>query len=301
MNRLMIIIPALLILSAACTKDMDKEIPSNECSILDIRVYGQLGKAEIRRIDDTSGEVTLFINKTDDYPWSAVKVEAIALSAYAHSDLGKEAVLDFYNPERKAVIRVTSQTGKSVDWTIMLKPYDAFYVGRWQVIDAKIYVNQNISGCGTGSWETSISGDEFGLFASAELDNVITVSMFPEMTDGKFTGTIVNDAGADGAWGEFKAVWPGEYSEEEPLDMTSRLRHLIPEGESSWILDLTTNEMKITRNNITSTMTFDTDYWGNMLFSFSLPDASSDVEGSNFYNNYWRSSYKFCYSLNPME
>lgn len=295
----MFILP--LLLAASCTKQINQDIPSNECSILDIRVFGQLGKPEIVRLDETSGEVTLFINKTDDYPWNSVKVEAIALSAHAVCDLGEEAVLDFYNPQRKAVIRVTSQTGKSVDWTVMLKPYDAFYAGVWQVIDAKIFIDQNISGCGTGMWETGMGGSEFGLFAAPELDNVITIAVNPEMVDGKFTGTITNDAGADGKWGEFKGVWAGEYSEDEPLDMNPRLRHLIPPGESTWILDLATNEMKISKSNITSTMTFSTDTWGNMVFSFALPDASQDIGGSNFYDNFWRSSYKFSYIVNPLQ
>lgn len=301
MRRAFIVFIMPLLLAVCCTKEINRHIPSNECSILDIRVFGQLGKPEIFRVDDTHGEVTLFINKTDDYPWSEVKVESIALSAYAHSDLGQDAVLDFYNPQRKAVIRVTSQTGKSVDWTIILKPYDAFYAGVWKVIDAKIYVDQNISGCGTGSWGTPMNGAEFGLYFSPELDNIITIDMNPEMVDGKFTGTITNAAGPDGLWGEFKGVWPGEYPEDNPLDMTPRLRHLLPPGESTWILDLTTNEMKITNRNITSTMTFETDEWDNMVFVFNLPNAAQEIGGSNFYDNFWRSSYRFCYIVNPAQ
>ncbi len=301
MKRFSIVFILPLLFVASCTKQINMDIPSNECSILDIRVFGQLGKPEIVRIDDTSGEVTLFINKTDDYPWSEVKVESIALSAYAGSDLGEEAVLDFYNPQRKAVIKVTSQTGKSVDWAVILKPYEAFYAGVWKVIDAKIYVDQNISGCGTGSWGTPMNGAEFGLYFAPELDNIITIEMNSEMVDGKFTGTITNDAGADGLWGEFKGVWPGEYPEDAPLDMNPRLRHLLPAGESEWVLDLTTNEMKITNRNITSTMTFETDEWSNMVFVFNLPDASQEIGGSNFYDNFWRSSYRFTYIVNPLQ
>ena len=32
---------------ASCTKDIDEKEPSNECSILDIQLTGQLGKATI--------------------------------------------------------------------------------------------------------------------------------------------------------------------------------------------------------------------------------------------------------------
>ena len=141
---------------ASCTKDIDEKEPSNE------------------RVDDNQGTVTLYIFEQADYPWEAVGVEALALSAYATADVSDGDTLDFRNPERKARIIVRSQTGKQVLWTVYLKPYDPFYVGTWAVSDIKIYLDQNISGNGTGKWDTSMGGSEFGLFASPELDNIIT-------------------------------------------------------------------------------------------------------------------------------
>ena len=286
---------------ASCTKDIDEKEPSNECSILDIQLTGQLGKATIERVDDNQGTVTLYIFEQADYPWEAVGVEALALSAYATADVSDGDTLDFRNPERKARIIVRSQTGKQVLWTVYLKPYDPFYVGTWAVSDIKIYLDQNISGNGTGKWDTSMGGSEFGLFASPELDNIITITMNEEMVDGKFTGKIINAAGADGLYGSFKGVYPGEYTEDAPLDMDPRLRHLIPAGESDWMLDLSTNQMKISKNNITTTMTFSRDTSGNLFFDFALPDASGDTPGNNFYNNFWRSSYKFSYIVRAAE
>lgn len=148
---------------ASCTKDIDEKEPSNECSILDIQLTGQLGKATIERVDDNQGTVTLYIFEQADYPWEAVRVEALALSAYATADVSDGGTLDFRNPERKARIIVRSQTGKQVLWTVYLKPYDPFYVGTWAVSDIKIYLDQNISGNGTGKWDTSMGGSEFGL------------------------------------------------------------------------------------------------------------------------------------------
>ena len=286
---------------ASCTKDIDEKEPSNECSILDIQLTGQLGKATIERVDDNQGTVTLYIFEQADYPWEAVGVEALALSAYATADVSDGGTLDFRNPERKARIIVRSQTGKQVLWTVYLKPYNPFYVGTWAVSDIKIYLDQNISGNGTGKWDTSMGGSEFGLFASPELDNIITITMNEEMVDGKFTGKIINAAGADGLYGSFKGVYPGEYTEDAPLDMDPRLRHLIPAGESDWMLDLSTNQMKISKNNITSTMTFSRDTSGNLFFDFALTDASGDTPGNNFYNNFWRSSYKFSYIVRAAE
>ena len=143
---------------ASCTKDIDEKEPSNECSILDIQLTGQLGKATIERVDDNQGTVTLYIFEQADYPWEAVGVEALALSAYATADVSDGDTLDFRNPERKARIIVRSQTGKQVLWTVYLKPYDPFYVGTWAVSDIKIYLDQNISGNGTGKWDTSMGG-----------------------------------------------------------------------------------------------------------------------------------------------
>ena len=64
---------------ASCTKDIDEKEPSNECSILDIQLTGQLGKATIERVDDNQGTVTLYIFEQADYPWEAVGVEALAV------------------------------------------------------------------------------------------------------------------------------------------------------------------------------------------------------------------------------
>lgn len=294
---------ALLALCAAvsCEKDIDQVSPSNECSILDIRLAGQLGRAEIERVDDEQGTVTLYVLERADFPWEAIEIEALALSVHASADAAEGDRLDFRNPERKARIIVRSQTGKQVLWTIRLKPYDPFYVGEWDIVDLKIYIDQNISGNGTGSWETSMGGSEFGQFAAAEMDNRITVVLNDEMVDGQFTGRIINDAGADGAYGSFLGVYPGEYTADEPLDMNPRLRHLLPSGESEWTLDLSTGEMKITKNNITSTMTFTRDASGLVFFDFALPDASGDMAGNNFYNNFWRSSWKFSYIVRRAE
>ena len=52
---------------ASCTKDIDEKEPSNECSILDIQLTGQLGKATIERVDDNQGTVTLYIFEQANY------------------------------------------------------------------------------------------------------------------------------------------------------------------------------------------------------------------------------------------
>lgn len=116
-----------------------------------------------------------------------------------------------------------------------------------------------------------------------------------EITDNALTGTLVHSAGEDGAYGNFYGVM-APYSVESPLDMNPRLRHLLPPGESQWTLDLTTNQMKITQNNVTSTMIFGEE-GDNTLFRFILPDASSEPSRDNFYDNMWRSSTELFYVM----
>lgn len=298
-TRILTII-AVALCTAACTKDINKVEASNECSVLDIQLDGQLGRASITRTDIDHGDISIFVNTKGGFVWSAVKVQSMSLSIGAHASIKTGSVLDFYNPGHSSSFTVTSETGHKLTWNIHLEPYEPFYEGTWRIEDIKIYVDQKIAGVGEGMWDTSMAGAEFGYYASAEFDNIITIEVAPEMVDGQFVGTITNAEGPDGLYGQFKGVWPGEYSIENPLDMTSRLRHLIPEGKADWMLNLATNEMKITKNNITSTMTFDTDKWGNMVFKFALPDASKDPAGSNFYDNFWRCSYQFAYIVRKL-
>ena len=174
-------------------------------------------------------------------------------------------------PERRARIRVTSASGHVLDWWIYLETYDPFYLGTWRIIDVKLACDQRVSGVGDGSWTTQLSGSEFGDYGLPEYDDRVTITL-GEITDNALTGTLVHSAG-------------------DP-----RLRHLLPPGESQWTLDLTTNQMKITQNNVTSTMIFGEE-GDNTLFRFILPDASSEPSRDNFYDNMWRSSTELFYVM----
>ncbi len=140
----------------------------------------------------------------------------------------------------------------------------------------------------------------------AEYDNVITVTLDDgEVVDNRLTGTITNAAGPDGLYGNFYGVMGPSYSVAEPLDMNPRLRHLLPPGEATWELDLTTQQMRISKNNITSTMIF-TDHPNlvsapNTPFRFVLPNAGNEPARDNFYNNMWRSSTDLIYVMEKVQ
>ena len=291
MRKLTILLCTAL-LAASCVKTIDKVLPRGDMSLLELKIQGQLGTAVIER-DEDECSATVYVMARADFPYAAVPVEGIVVSAGATASVTRGSTLNFSNPERKAKITVTSESGNSLDWFIYLQTYDAFYVGEWKILECKLACNQRVSGSGDGAWTTQLSGSEFGTTGLAEYDDRIIITMNPEMQDNMLTGTLEHTAGADGEYGHFWGVYP-PYSVEEPLDMDPRLRHLLHPGKSDWKLDLTTGQMRLTQNNITSTMIFGTE-GDNVTFRFILPDAGKEPSQNGFYDNMWRSSTELFY------
>jgi len=288
------IILAMCIALASCTKTIDKEVTRHEVSLLEIELGGQMGTAVIER-GRYGATATVFVMESSSFDYSKVTVEGIVVSYGATASVAKGETLNFSNPERKAKITVTAPAGTKLDWWVYLQPYDAFYVGTWKVEQIRLCCNQRLAGCGDGSWESPLNGSEFGGFCIPEYDNRITITMNEGVVKNKLSGTITNAAGADGKYGDFYGIY-APYSKEEPLDMNPRLRHLIPAGTAEWELDLVTNKMYITKDNITSTMVFSGE--GNTRrFRFLLPDASKEPSLNGFYDNMWRSSYELYYEV----
>lgn len=293
--------PIILMLAVltACSKKIDSPLKDNDVSLLEFRIKGQMGPAIISR-DLNEASATVYVMDNGEYDYSNVEVDGLVVSCGAEADVKAGQTLNFSNPERRARVRVHSASGNSLDWWIYLKSYEAFYVGTWRVLDVKLCCNQRLANCGDGEWETQISGSEFGPYGKPEYDNRIIIS-FDGNTEGRnsLSGRIVNDAGTDGEYAHFYGVL-SPYSVESPLDMDPRLRHLLPPGEAAWELDLTTNVMTITKDNVSSKMTFTREGEDNCRFRFTLPSAASEPSRDGFYDNMWRSSYELYYYVYKM-
>ena len=290
------LIPTALLLVTAlssCTKTIDEDLSGNERSLLELRVEGQMGTAIIDR-DGSRATATVYILETPGVAYDRVPVKGIVVSEGASASVGNGDVLNFSTPERRARITVTSRSGHRLDWWIYLETYDPFFLGTWRIVDVKLACNQRVSGVGDGAWTTQLSSGEFGTYGLPEYDDRVTITL-GEISDNELTGTLVHSAGDDGAYGNFWGVY-APYSVEAPLDMNPRLRHLLPPGESQWTLDLTTNQMKITQNNVSSTMIFGTE-GNNRLFRFLLPSAAGEPGRDSFYDNMWRSSTELFYVM----
>ena len=288
---------AIVCMAAGCTKTIDREVPRHEVELLEISLGGQMGTAVIERGRD-GANATVFIMESASFDYSKVKVEGIVVSYGATASVSKGETLNFSNPERRAKITVTAPAGTQQVWWVYLQPYDAFYVGTWRIEQIRLCCNQRLAGCGEGAWESPLNGSEFGGFCIPEYDNRITIEMNEGVVNNKLTGQITNAAGGDGEWGNFYGVL-APYSSDEPLDMNPRLRHLLPPGTADWELDLTTGKMSITKDNITSTMTFDDAAAGSSTrrFRFILPSAAGEPSLNGFYDNMWRSSYELYYEV----
>ena len=111
----------------SCVKDMQDDLNdggwNNERSVTSLKFKNQVGQAEIERIDDTTGEVTVTLNVGAIPDLSKVEVESIELSYQATASAGKGSTLDFSNPERKSVLTVTSATGKTREYTIYVNEF----------------------------------------------------------------------------------------------------------------------------------------------------------------------------------
>ena len=267
----------------------------------DARTYGAVIPVvrpidSMRRIDrdGSRATATVYILETPGFAYDRVPVKGIVVSEGASASVGNGDVLNFSNPERRARITVTSRSGHRLDWWIYLETYDPFFLGTWRIVDVKLACNQRVSGVGDGAWTTQLSSGEFGTYGLPEYDDRVTITL-GEISDNELTGTLVHSAGDDGAYGNFWGVY-APYSVEAPLDMNPRLRHLLPPGESQWTLDLTTNQMKITQNNVSSTMIFGTE-GNNRLFRFLLPSAAGEPGRDSFYDNMWRSSTELFYVM----
>lgn len=300
MKNILQISTIILLISTilSCTKTINEDLPSRERSLLEFKIKGQLGTAVIER-DGDEAKATIFVVERDDFPYKNVEVESIVVSQYAKASIQAGETLNFSNPERRAKTRVVAASGEIQDWEIFLKGYDAFYVGTWKIDNVKLHCDQRISDSGDGVWDTQLNGSEFG-YSTYEYDNRIVITMDDEMNGNELSGTITNEAGTDDKWSDFHIVI-GYYTDENYLDMNPRLRHLLPPGTARWTLNLTTNKMYITKDNVTSTMIFGKSEYGSQLFRFPLPDATNEPWTNNEFNNIWRSSTELFYEVTKIK
>lgn len=250
-----------MVILQACVKDPLSEIEAgdwnSERSVLSIKFENQVGAAEINRIDDNNGEISVTLNMDAITDLSNVKLQKILLSYHATSSVQPGNALNFNNSDNSATVTVTSENGKKREYIIHAKEFRETLVGTWTINNLVLY-----GGTGPEYWGGGVVSlldkpwcwkDPYS--PQVECDNILTIKMTNISDDGNTSGTCFNDPGPDGKYANF--IFNGSQNSDNPnvdIDLNKFYRQ-IPKGESQWL-----------RNYATGTITF-TDSLGNKTTS----------------------------------
>lgn len=247
-----ILISTLAILFISCQKDIMKDIKdgdwNHERSIVELEFEDQIGLTSISRDNDGNGTITFMLN-TMIADLAEVKVKNIALSYGAKSDIKAGDVINFDNTTKSTFITVTSQQGEKLDWQVTANPFTEELIGTWGITGLDQYggAGAEYGGAMAGSMteDTKIWPDNEG--ADKELDNTLTFTLTGVGTDGNAYGTVVNNAGPDGAYANFVFYQDKTNNPSETYD-ANKFYRTIAKGAGKW-----------KRDNAAGTITFMTD------------------------------------------
>ncbi|MFQ7386441.1 MAG: hypothetical protein ACLRM8_00740 [Alistipes sp.] len=190
--------------------------------------------------------------------------QGIVVSEGASASVGNGDVLNFSNPERRARITVTSRSGhgRLVD---LPRTYDPFFLGTWRIVDVKLAqpAGQRRR---RRSLTTQLSSGEFGTYGLPEYDDRVTITLARSPTTNSPERSSIRPA----TTGRTAISGCHALQRRSPAGHEPASASPVPPGESQWTLDLTTNQMKITQNNVSSTMIFGTE-GNNRLFASCCP------------------------------
>lgn len=254
MKKIILVVSLIVvaIFQQSCVKDPLADIEegkwNNERSVLSIKFKNQVGTAEIRRIDDAKGGIYIKLNVDAIPDLSKVELEKILLSYRATCSIQPGSTLDFNNAERKATITVTSQNGKTREYTIYATEFSETLIGTWTIDDLVLY-----GGTGPEWWGGAVlslldkpwcwKGENS---PQAECDNTLTFTMTEISDEGNTSGICVNDPGPDGKYADF--IFDGSQNPDNPgvdIDL-NRFYRQIPKGESHWVRNYTAGTITFT-------------------------------------------------------
>ena len=279
----------------SCVKDMQDELNdggwNNERSVTGLKLKNQVGQAEIERIDDTTGEITVKLNITAVPDLSKVEVETIELSYQATASVSKGGTLDFNNPERKSTLSVTSATGKTRDYTVYMNEFRETLEGVW-TIDNMIVFGGTGPEWGGGRVYPFMEKywcwyDEYS--PEKEYDNTLTFIMDKITDDGNTSGKCINDAGPDGKYADFIFTGASNPADKTDIDLKSFYRK-IPVGESRW-----------TRNYSTGTITFVDSDGNETVAVLENPGTYTLYEGGGYTNTIDLPGNAFSFPINGVD
>jgi len=235
---------AVALFQFACQEDPLDDINdgdwNNERSVIDIKFENQVGIAEIERVDDQTGTISLQINAAVVSDFSQIAIQELELSYGAKATAEIGGVLNFDNEMNSASLTVSSPTGKSREYTVTVTPFTETLIGTYNITNLVMYGGTGPEWGGGGvmaltdkPWIWPDNGPQ------KELDNVLSFEMTGITDDGNTYGIVTNNAGDDSEYADF--VFIGD-----PKTDVNHFYRKIPKGEGEWLRNYSTGLITFT-------------------------------------------------------
>ena len=237
---LFIALGALALLSA-CTKDPWAQVEegswNNDHRILNIKFAGQAGLAVVKDVDESTGTVNVQL-ATDLVPdMSKVTLETLELSYKASCNVERGAIIDFSGAA--PVITVTSETGKSRDYTVIMKEFTETIVGKYSLDSCRVWggTGPEFGGCAlVNPTKKPWCWYDNGHGPGAEYDDYLEFTLDEILPDGNTTGKCIHYGGFDGK--HWNCLYAAANNKEGDTDIDlHKYYRKIPVGESTWVRD----------------------------------------------------------------
>ena len=249
---LFIALGALALLSA-CTKDPWAQVEegswNNDHRILNIKFAGQAGLAVVKDVDESTGTVNVQL-ATDLVPdMSKVTLETLELSYKASCNVERGAIIDFSGSA--PVITVTSETGRSRDYTVIMKEFTETIVGKYSLDSCRVWggTGPEFGGCAlVNPTKKPWCWYDNGHGPGAEYDDYLEFTLDEILPDGNTTGKCIHYGGFDGK--HWNCLYAAANNKEGDTDIDlHKYYRKIPVGESTWVRDYTNNTISFTDAN----------------------------------------------------
>jgi hypothetical protein len=245
------LIAILALLFTACQKDPMSGIESHERAIESVALDSPLVQIGPAVVDRDASTVTVKVLIQPNTDLSTVKPTIISSYKSALSP-ASGTVVNFASGNNTATYTVTSETGETRKWTVILVPFAEALLGTYAIEDLTVYGGTGPQ-YGGGAVFDLASKNVWSATTGpkAEYDNTLTFTYTGVTSDGNTMGTVVNDAGADGLYANFIFT-------QNPVTDVNHFYRQIPEGTALWEHDYTANTVIFTfPDNSTRTCTFD--------------------------------------------
>lgn len=118
----------------ACTENPVENVVSQERAIIDFRVDNQIGVPEIVRSLSDDSHLTIFVQPDTDLT-SVTPEITVSYKASVSPASGEE--VNFAENGGQYTYNVTSESGRTREWLVLIEEFESNLAGTWQVTDIK--------------------------------------------------------------------------------------------------------------------------------------------------------------------